>query len=112
MRKIKVVIAEDHDVVRQGLKILIKSEPDFEVAGEADDGRAAVNLAAEGQFDVVIMDLVMPLMNSLEATRVIMRIVPNSKVLVLSSYGYDESVANLLEAGASGFITKHSASED
>jgi DNA-binding NarL/FixJ family response regulator len=110
--KIKVVIAEDHAVVRQGLKILIHTNPELQVTGEAEDGVTAVRLAEEMQPDVVIMDLAMPNMNGYEATRQIRRKAPGCKVLVLSSYGDDDSVKAMLGAGAQGYITKHSASED
>jgi DNA-binding NarL/FixJ family response regulator len=112
MPKIKVVIAEDHDVVRQGLKVLIKTDPELEVAGEAADGQRAIEVSQAVKADVVVMDLAMPRLNGLDATREIVRLIPNSKVLVLSSYGDDESVNSLMDAGAMGYITKHSASDD
>jgi DNA-binding NarL/FixJ family response regulator len=111
-KKIKVLIAEDHAIVRQGLKILIRADPDMEVSGEAADGRQALQMAEKTQPDVVVMDVAMPLMNGLEATRKIVRQQPRSKVLVLSSYSDDESVQQLVQAGASGYLTKHSASTD
>ncbi len=112
MRKIRVIIAEDHDIVRQGLKVLIHADPHLEIAGEAKDGQGAVELAQCAQADVVIMDLAMPRLNGLDATREILRKCPQSKVLVLSSYGDYESVQSLMDAGAKGYITKHSASDD
>jgi DNA-binding NarL/FixJ family response regulator len=111
-KKIKVLIAEDHVIVRQGLKILIRADPDMEVSGEAADGRQALRMAEQTQPDVVVMDVAMPIMNGLEATRQILRQQPRSKVLVLSSYSDDESVQKLVQAGASGYLTKHSASTD
>jgi DNA-binding NarL/FixJ family response regulator len=111
-KKIKVLIAEDHAIVRQGLKILIRADPDMEVSGEAADGRQALQMAEKTQPDVVVMDVAMPLMNGLEATKKIVRQQPRSKVLVLSSYSDDESVQRLVQAGASGYLTKHSASTD
>lgn len=111
-KKIKVLIAEDHVIVRQGLKILIRADPDMEVSGEAADGRQALRMAEQTQPDVVVMDVAMPIMNGLEATRKILRQQPRSKVLVLSSYSDDESVQQLVQAGASGYLTKHSASTD
>lgn len=110
--KIKVLIAEDHAVVRQGLKILIHSDPDFQVSAEAEDGEQAVELAQAVEPDVVVMDVAMPQMDGVKATRLIKDRLPGSKILVLSSYGDDDSVRSLLEAGASGYITKHSASDD
>src|SRR2546421_8083919 len=111
-KKIKVLIAEDHAIVRQGLKVLIRADPDMEVSGEAADGRQALQMAEKTQPDVVVMDVAMPIMNGLEATRNILRQQPRSKVLVLSSYSDDESVQKLVQAGATGYLTKHSASTD
>lgn len=112
MGKIKVVIVDDHAVVREGLKILVQADPRIEVAGEAGDGRQAVHLAIKVCPDVVIMDLMLPRMNGLQATRRILRERPQSKILVLSSSSNDECVRELLQAGAAGYLTKHSASED
>lgn len=112
MQKITVVIAEDHAVVRQGLKVLIGSDSGLVVAGEAEDGERAVELAQQIEPDVVVMDVVMPRMNGLEATRQISQRFPRSRVLVLSSYGDEDSVNQMMEAGALGYITKHSASDD
>jgi DNA-binding NarL/FixJ family response regulator len=111
-KKIKVLLAEDHAVVRNGLKLLITSEPDFEIAGETDNGRKAVALARRVRPDVVLMDLVLTGMDGHEATQKIMRSAPGTKVLVLSSYGDDESVRRMMEAGASGYLTKHTAAQD
>ncbi len=112
MRNIKVLIAEDHDVVRQGLKILISADPAIEVAGEATDGPKALRLARKLRPDVVLMDLAMPGGSGLEATRNICREVPGSKVLVLSAYQDNETVQRALAAGVSGYLTKHSAAEE
>ena len=111
-KKIKVLIAEDHAIVRQGLKILIRADPEMEVSGEAADGRQAVRMARKTQPDVVVMDVAMPIINGLEATRDLIRHQPGSKVLVLSTYSDDESVQKLVQAGAAGYLTKHSASTD
>ena len=111
-KKIRVLIAEDHAIVRQGLKILIRADPEMEVSGEAANGRQALQMAKKTQPDVVVMDVAMPIMNGLEATRNILRQQPRSKVLVLSSYSDDESVQKLVQAGAAGYLTKHSASTD
>lgn len=111
-RNIKVLIAEDHDVVREGLKILISSDPEIEITGEASNGRAAVRLAKKLQPDVVLMDLSMPRSNGLEASRHITRQVPGAKVLILSAYQDEETVQQVLEAGAAGYLTKHSAADE
>jgi DNA-binding NarL/FixJ family response regulator len=109
---IKVLIAEDHDIVRAGLRILISADPELEIAGETNNGRAAVRLARKLQPDVVLMDLAMPKGNGLEASRDICRQVPASKVLVLSAYQDDEMVRRVMDAGASGYMTKHSAADE
>ena len=111
-KSLKVLIAEDHEVVREGLKILISSDPGMEVAGEAETGQMAFRMAKKLQPDVVLMDLAMPRGNGLEAARDIRREVPSSKVLVLSAYKDEETVLRVIEAGASGYMTKHSAAEE
>jgi len=111
-KSIKVLIADDHNVVREGLRILISSDPELEVAGEAQNGQEAIRMAVSLKPDVVIMDLAMPRANGLEATRAIQRQAPDTKVLVLSAYQDDETIRNVLETGASGYITKHSAASE
>ena len=112
MKKIMVLLVDDHAVVRQGLRVLLEAEGDIAVAGEADNGREAVILAKKTLPDVVLMDLAMPGLNGLEATRQIIRNVPSTKVLVLSSYGEDHHVSQLMEAGATGYLLKQTAAED
>ncbi len=111
-RNIKVLIAEDHDVVREGLKILISSDPDIEIMGEASTGLAAVRLAKKLQPDVVLMDISMPHGNGVEASRSIKRYVPNARVLILSAYQDEETIQEVLAAGAAGYLTKHSAANE
>src|SRR3989454_3198909 len=103
MQKIKVLLADDHMVVRQGLKALLMAEEDIEVVGEAETGREAVQLTQKLLPNVVVMDIVMPLLNGLEATRQIVKQCPCAKVLILSSYGDDEYVDELSRAGAIGY---------
>jgi len=112
MKQIKILLAEDHTVVRQALRILLEAEPDFTVVGEAETGRQAVQLAAKLLPDVIVMDIAMPLLNGLEATRQIKKEVPTTKVLILSSYSDDEYVDELTEAGASGYLLKQTAASD
>src|SRR3954466_8712627 len=100
MNKIKVLLSDDHTVVRQGLRSLLAAEPDIEVVGEAENGRMAVQMAKTLAPDVVIMDIAMPQLNGLEATRQIIKEGIPNKVLVLSSYSDDEYVHQLAEAGA------------
>lgn len=112
MKKIAVLLVDDHTVVRQGLRALLSSEEDIEVVGEAENGRQAVMAVRKTPPDVVVMDVAMPLLNGLEATRQILRMVPTAKVLVLTSYGDDECVEQLMQAGASGYLIKQTAAND
>src|ERR1700694_1286642 len=101
MKKIGVLLVDDHTVVRQGLRALLAAEGDIEVISEAENGRQAVMLARKNPPDgVVWRDAPMPLMNGLEATRQILKHVPDTKVLVLTSYGDDDCVQELMKAGA------------
>src|SRR4029077_19003757 len=112
MKKISVLLVDDHTVVRQGLRALLHAEEDMEVVGEAENGRQAVGLARKTPPDVVVMDVAMPLLNGLEATRQILKALPTAKVLVLTSYGDDECVQQLMHAGASGYLIKQTAAND
>src|SRR5256886_13161198 len=112
MEKITVFLADDHTVVRQGLRALLSSEEDMEIVGEAENGRQAVQVVKKLLPDVVVMDIAMPVLNGLEATRQITRTVPSAKVLVLSSYSDDEYVQQLTEAGAAGYLVKQTAAND
>jgi DNA-binding NarL/FixJ family response regulator len=112
MQKIKVLLADDHVVVRQGLRALLAAEQDIEIVGEADNGRQAVQLVKKTLPDVAIIDIAMPVLNGLEATRQIIRTVPSTKVLILSSYSDDEYVSQLTEAGAAGYLVKQTAAND
>src|SRR5437899_3916257 len=112
MKRIGVLLVDDHTVVRQGLRALIQSEQDIEVIGEAENGRQAVMQARKTPPDVVVMDVAMPLLNGLEATRQILKALPTAKVLVLTSYGDDECVQQLMHAGASGYLIKQTAAND
>ena len=112
MKKIGVLLADDHAVVRQGLRALLEAEGDIVVVGEAENGRKAVSHAKKILPDVVVMDVAMPGMNGVEATRQIVRNIPSAKVLVLTSYGDEGYVAQLLEAGATGYLVKQTAAAD
>ena len=112
MRKIGVLLVDDHTVVRQGLRALLRSEEDIDVIGEAENGRQAVMLVRKSTPDVVVMDVAMPLLNGLEATRQILKLAPGTKVLVLTSYGDDECVEQLMQAGAAGYLIKQTAAQD
>jgi DNA-binding NarL/FixJ family response regulator len=112
MRRIGVLLVDDHTVVRQGLRALLKSEEDIDVVGEAENGRQAVILAKKTPPDVVVMDVAMPLLNGLEATRQILKMLPSTKILVLTSYGDEECVEQLMQAGAAGYLIKQTAAND
>jgi two-component system, NarL family, response regulator NreC len=106
MSKIKVLVVDDHTLVRQGIRSLLALADDIEIVGEAADGREAVEKVGQLAPDVVLMDLAMPNMGGLEATRRIRRQFPATKVLVVTQYDDSEYVIPVIEAGARGFITK------
>lgn len=106
MQKIKVLIVDDHTIIRRGLRSLLQTEQDIEVIGEAETGRQAVQVAVALKPDVVLMDIAMPLLNGLEATRQITKQAPACRVLILSSYNDDEYVHELTEAGGAGYLLK------
>jgi DNA-binding NarL/FixJ family response regulator len=112
MKSIAVLLADDHVMVRQGLRVLLEAQPDIAIVGEAETGRQAVQLARTLQPDVIVMDILMPDLNGVEATRQIVKEMPHARVLVLSSYSEDEYVDQLTEAGASGFVRKQSPAID
>ena len=110
--KIRVLIADDHAMVRMGLASLLATEPDIEIAGEASDGDDAVSKANALRPDVVIMDLMMPKKDGAEATAAIMRLLPQTKVLLLTTFGSADGVAHALDAGATGAIMKNADFSD
>jgi NarL family two-component system response regulator LiaR len=109
---IRIVIADDHSVVRQGLRMLLTLDPELEVAGEASDGAEAVRLARELQPDVVLMDMLMPVMNGIEATSAIRRELPDTEVLALTSALDDDIVVGAVRAGAIGYLLKNTDAPD
>ena len=111
MKTITVLLADDHTIIRQGLRLVLEAWPGIEVVGEAEDGRQCVSEAKRLRPDVVLLDLAMPLLNGVEATRQITNEVPVTKVLVLSSYSDDQHLAQAIEAGASGYLPKEAAAE-
>ena len=112
MEKMRILLAEDHKVVREGTRRLLESQPDFEVVGEASDGIEAVELAKKFKPEIIIMDVSMPRLNGIEATRQIKAIYPNIAILPLTGYDDDEYVFALLEAGAAGYLLKDSSGEE
>ncbi len=106
MGRIRVLLADDHVLVRQGTRELLEREEDIEVIAEADDGEEAVRLASSRRPDVAIMDIAMPKLNGIEATRQIKALRPTTAVLVLTAYDDDQYIFALLEAGAAGYLLK------
>ena len=102
----KILLCDDQAVIRDGLEMLLNLEKDFQVVGVAQDGAEAVELAAQKQPDLILMDLKMPIMNGIEATREIRTKFPNIKILVLTTYDDDEWVFDAIRAGASGYLLK------
>jgi DNA-binding NarL/FixJ family response regulator len=109
MKRITVLLAEDHDIVREGLRKLMEAEGDIAVVGEAETGRRAVALARRLRPHVVVMDLAMPLLNGLEATRQILKTVPGTRVLILSAHGDDAYVEQVIALGAAGYLIKQTS---
>jgi len=109
---IKVLIADDHQIVRQGLRTLLEREPDLKVVAQTEDGRSTVRLARELAPEVIIMDVAMPDLNGIEATRQIVTERPQVKVIALSMYADRRFVVNMLKAGASGYLLKDCAYEE
>ena len=109
---INVVLAEDHGTVREGLKIMVNQEPDMRVVGEAGDGAAAIKAVRDNNPDIVVMDIAMPEMNGLKATRKLKSEFPRLKVLTLTRHNDDSYLEQLLSAGADGYILKQSAPSD
>ncbi len=106
---ITVLLAEDHLIVREGLRALLRLESDLQVVGEAGNGREAVKLASALRPDVIVMDIAMPLLNGLEATRQILQTQPAARVLILSAHSDDAYLENVLALGAAGYLIKQSA---
>jgi len=110
--KIRILIADDHTLLRNGIRALLEDEQDIVIVGEAEDGREAVRLAGQLKPNVVLMDIAMPLLNGLEATRQIKREHPEINVLVLTMYDHEEYFRQMLEVGASGYIIKRAAASE
>jgi DNA-binding NarL/FixJ family response regulator len=112
MKKITVLLAEDHTIVREGFRKMLEFEDDLEVIGEAQDGRRAVALVTKLHPAVVLMDIAMPLLNGLEATRQVLKTAPATKVLILSAHSDDAYVKSATESGAVGFLLKQTSAHD
>lgn len=109
MKRITVLLADDHTIVREGLRALMKQEADIHVVGEAENGRLAVSLTRTLKPDVLVMDIAMPILNGIEATRQIALDKGTTKILILSAYSETPYVEKVLALGASGFLIKQSA---
>jgi DNA-binding NarL/FixJ family response regulator len=112
MARIRILLADDHTVMRRGLRLLLEQQPDFQVVGEAEDGRQAVDLAASLHPDVAVLDIGMPLLNGIEATRQIIAADAAIAVVVLSMHSDETYVLRALKAGAKGYLLKNSAEAD
>ena len=112
MNQITVLLVEDHTVVREGFRRMLELESDMKVVGEAQDGRQGVAMTRSLRPDVVLMDIAMPLLNGLEATRQVTKAVPASRVLILSAHNDDAYVESAAEAGAAGFLLKQTSSHE
>lgn len=112
MTKVRILLADDHTILRDGIRALLEDEPDMLVVGEAEDGRTAVKLACQLHPDVVLMDIAMPLLNGLEATRQIKRECPQVNVLILTMHENEEYIRQVLASGAMGYILKDAAARE
>ncbi len=112
MTPIRLVLVDDHQIVRAGLRMLFAAEPDMAIVGEVDNGADAIRMVQELQPDVVIMDVAMPGMNGIEATRRIKEVTPHTAVLALTMHEDEEYFFEMLNAGASGYIPKRAAPDD
>lgn len=109
---IRVVLADDHTIVRQGLRALLAAEDDMQVVGEASDGRQAVSICAQVKPDVIVMDVGMPELNGVDATRLVRKESPTTRVVILSMHACDEHVRPAIRAGASGYLLKGAGLDD
>ena len=111
-KPIRILLADDHTIVRQGMARLLEEQPDLKVVGEAINGQAVVDMAIELVPDIIIMDIAMPLLNGIEAAKRVRKNLPNCKILILSMYSHEHYIHQLLETGVSGYLLKDSSGQD
>lgn len=112
MSSISLLVADDHNIIRSGICALLKNEPDFNIVGEATSGRAAVTLAMQLSPNVLIMDIAMPLLNGVEATRQVLRECASTRVIILSAYEDDVHIEAVMAAGAAAYLLKNTAAAE
>jgi two-component system response regulator NreC len=112
MDKIRILLADDHAILRDGIRALLEDEPEMEVVGEAENGLDVVRMADQLRPDIVLMDIGMPRLNGLEATRQILNLSPQTRVLILTMHDNEEYIRQVLAAGALGYILKDAAARD
>jgi len=111
-RPIRILLADDHTIVRQGLARLLEEQQDLKIVGEATNGQAVVDKALELVPDIIIMDIAMPLLNGIEAAKRVRKSLPDCKILILSMYSHEHYIHQLLETGISGYLLKDSSGQD
>ncbi len=109
MKQIKTLLADDHTIVREGLRALLRMDEGIDVIGEARNGREAVEMAVAFRPDVVVMDIAMPLLNGLEATKQVLAAAPGTKILILSAHSDDAYIDRVIAVGAVGFLIKQTS---
>jgi DNA-binding NarL/FixJ family response regulator len=112
MKRISVLIVEDHTLMREGLRAMLELEPDFDVVGEAQDGRNGIAMAMKLSPDVMLMDIAMPKLNGLEASRQLVKLVPGIRIIMLSAHCDDAYVKSAVDSGAAGFLLKQDTAHD
>jgi DNA-binding NarL/FixJ family response regulator len=112
MKPLRILLGDDHTLVRQGVRKILEEQPNWTVIGEAQDGREVVRKALADEPDLVLMDVAMPLLNGIEATRQILRKLPSARVLILSMHADEAYIIQALQAGARGYLLKDSADND
>lgn len=109
---VRILLADDHTIVRQGMARLLEEQPDLQVVGEATNGQAVVDMANELKPDIIIMDIAMPRLNGIEAAKRIRKTLPKCKIIILSMYSHEHYIHQLMETGISGYLLKDSSGQD